>query len=271
MLPASGHTPIYEGLGAGNSLWLPLLEKAYAEWNETGKEGRSPAVNTYSSIAGGWMSDVYGQALGIAAQDFNMNSVGESALIAAMGIPTDAESIGTDDNPGNGLYGDHAYAIIGYNASNGTFLLYNPWGMDQPGWLTWSQLTASCDGGSIVNTANALNAGKGAATATAGLMWVIAGNTGRLAAIDTAVSLGGGEVPLAAPVASPAANPAAAAANGTVPAGEGSRLLLGQLGVFGHDDQLSDQTEAGHVSDQGLADDSLPADAVDALLAAELV
>jgi hypothetical protein len=36
--------------------------------------------------------------------------------------------------------------VIGYNASAGLFTLYNPWGFDQPGVLSWSQLQATCDG-----------------------------------------------------------------------------------------------------------------------------
>ena len=43
-----------------------------------------------------------------------------------------AVTIGTVGNPGNGLVGDHAYAVVGYNATADTFILYNPWGMDQP-------------------------------------------------------------------------------------------------------------------------------------------
>jgi hypothetical protein len=59
-------------------------------------------------------------------------------------------TIGTDDfnyDSGTGLYGDHAYAVTGYNSANGTFTLYNPWGMDQPpAALTWAQLQKVCDG-----------------------------------------------------------------------------------------------------------------------------
>ena len=38
MLPVNDGRPVYSAPGAENSLWLPLAEKAYAEWNETGKE-----------------------------------------------------------------------------------------------------------------------------------------------------------------------------------------------------------------------------------------
>jgi hypothetical protein len=52
----------------------------------------------------------------------------------------------SDDSLPYGLYGSHAYAVIGYNASADLFTLYNPWGMDQPGVLSWSQLESTTDG-----------------------------------------------------------------------------------------------------------------------------
>ena len=66
MLPVNDGRPVYSAPGAENSLWLPLAEKAYAEWNETGKElsTGNPQVNSYASIQSGWMSYVYLQVLG---------------------------------------------------------------------------------------------------------------------------------------------------------------------------------------------------------------
>ena len=55
-----------------------------------------------------------------------------------------------------GLYRSHAYAIIGYNASTNTFTLYNPWGFDQPGQLTWSQLQATCTQLCVCNTSGSV-------------------------------------------------------------------------------------------------------------------
>ena len=48
-----------------------------------------------------------------------------------MTIGTDG-STSSNDTLSYGLYGSHAYAVTGYNASSGTFTLYNPWGFDQP-------------------------------------------------------------------------------------------------------------------------------------------
>jgi hypothetical protein len=160
MLPSSGGSPVYEGLGAGDSLWLPLAEKAYAQWNQTGNEGRD-GTNTYASIEGGWMSDVDGQVLGYSAQSFDLSSGSQQSLIAGVGDSADAVTIGTDDNTrySSGLVGDHAYMVIGYNSASGLFQLYNPWGVDQPPLLSWNQLQANCDGFVVADTTAAVSAG----------------------------------------------------------------------------------------------------------------
>ena len=58
---------------AANSLWIPLAEKAYAQWNQTGKEGRD-GLNAYASIQGGWMATVDAQVLGHNATDYIMTT-----------------------------------------------------------------------------------------------------------------------------------------------------------------------------------------------------
>jgi hypothetical protein len=153
MLPSQGGTFVYTDYGqslssASNSLWLPLAEKAYAEWNQTGNEGRDGS-NTYAGIAGGWMGVVDAQVLGYNATDYYSLTAGDQA--AAIDAINDhlPLTMATNSNGGDGLYGDHAYGVIGYNASNGTFQLYNPWGFDQPGQLTWAQLESTCAGFSI--------------------------------------------------------------------------------------------------------------------------
>ena len=139
---------------ANNSLWIPLAEKAYAQWNETGLEGRD-GTNTYNSIQGGWMATVDAQVLGHNATDYNVTASTEQAMISAL-ASNQAVTIATDGNPSYGLYGDHAYAVTGYNAAAQMFTLYNPWGFDQPGVLTWSELVASCDGYVTANAAGSV-------------------------------------------------------------------------------------------------------------------
>jgi hypothetical protein len=141
---------------SANSLWIPLAEKAYAQWNQTGKEGRD-GTNAYASIQGGWMATVDAQVLGHNATDYIMTSTKEQVAISAL-TAKKAVTIGTLQWSGTnlGLYGSHAYAIIGYNASTDKFTLYNPWGSDQPGQLTWSQLQATCTQMAVCDTSGSV-------------------------------------------------------------------------------------------------------------------
>ena len=162
MLPTSGGTLIFDGYGYGatnpSGLWIALIEKAYAQWDETGNEGRGN-VNSYTDIEGGWMADVDAQVLGHAAASYNVYSSSDQQALISGVTNKQAVTIGTDssnnsnDTLSYGLYGGHAYAVVGYNASSQTFTLYNPWGIDQPQALTWSQLTATCDGFVVANPA----------------------------------------------------------------------------------------------------------------------
>ena len=141
-LPTSGGMLVFDGYGHGTTdppgLWIALIEKAYAQWNETGNEGRD-GTNTYAGIEGGWMANVYAQVLGQPASSYNLTSDNLQALVSGM-TNNEAVTIGTDGQSSlpYGLHGAHVYAVTGYNASNQTFTLYNPWGFDQPTQsLTW--------------------------------------------------------------------------------------------------------------------------------------
>jgi hypothetical protein len=138
----------YSGMGsrvndASNTLWIALAEKAYAQWNATGKSGRD-GTNTYASIEGGWMGAVNAQVLGYNSTNHNLDSAGQTALIAALNT-NKAVTIGTRTGASaGGLVGSHAYTVSGYNASTQTFTLVNPWGTSHPTPLTWAQLQANC-------------------------------------------------------------------------------------------------------------------------------
>jgi hypothetical protein len=151
----SGGRLVYDGNGTSctsdsNLLWLELVEKAYVQWNETGRADRDQADNSYLSIESGWMGDVYEQVLGRAASLYYQGTDASNAkqvLVAAI-AGGEAVTIGTRDFGYNGtakLYGNHAYNVLSYNASSGKFTLYNPWGSNQPSQLTWNQLQLYCD------------------------------------------------------------------------------------------------------------------------------
>ncbi|MEN6449556.1 MAG: C2 family cysteine protease [Thermoguttaceae bacterium] len=156
-LPVSSKgTLVFDGYGtsassASNVLWLELIEKAYAQWNETGKTGRDSATNSYAAIEGGWMGDVYAQTLNCADTAYSLRTASaKQTLISALSAGK-AATIGTVTSPasGTGLYGNHAYNVLSYDSATGLFTLYNPWGSNQPAKLTWSQLVANCDGFAI--------------------------------------------------------------------------------------------------------------------------
>ena len=175
MLPASSNGQLaYADSGASctnsaNALWIPLIEKAYAEWDQTGNEGRS-GVNAYQDIQGGWMATVDAQVLGHNATDYFLTgstATPEQTAINALAAG-EAVTIGTAswwvpaNNPyatQDGLYGSHAYAIIGYTASSNTFTLFNPWNCDQPGQLSWGQLQADCTQLCVCNTSGSVPIG----------------------------------------------------------------------------------------------------------------
>ncbi len=132
------------------AIWIALAEKAYAQWNETGKSGRT-AANTYSAIEGGWMGTVNAQVLGVNASSYVLANTNAQSLINALSAGK-AVTIGTKSSPGNGLVGGHAYSVTSYDAATQKFTLFNPWNSTHPAPLTWAQLQAGC---SWFTTANA--------------------------------------------------------------------------------------------------------------------
>ncbi len=122
-------------------LWIALAEKAYAQWNHTGKSGRN-GTNTYAAIEGGWMGVVNAQITGTNATAHYMSSATQQTLINALAAGK-AVTIGSKSDA-TALVGAHAYSITGYDANTGRFSLFNPWGNTQPGPLSWADLQANC-------------------------------------------------------------------------------------------------------------------------------
>ena len=122
-------------------LWVALAEKAYAQWNETGRAGRD-GTNSYAGIEGGWMSDVNFQILGYNSTNYSFATTTQQTLINAIGSGQ-AVTAGTKTTVASGLVATHAYSITAYNSSTGRFTLYNPWGNTHPNPLTWAELQAN--------------------------------------------------------------------------------------------------------------------------------
>jgi len=135
------------GLSATNpatTLWIALAEKAYAQWNETGKTGRSNTTNSYAAISGGWMSNANAHLLGTNSTNYSLLSTNKQNMITAL-TSGKAVTLGTTGTASlKGLVGGHAYTVVSYNPSTDAFTLHNPWGTAQPGALTWAELAQNC-------------------------------------------------------------------------------------------------------------------------------
>lgn len=151
----AGGAAIYAGLGTlytdtAAELWTMLAEKAYAQanafgWTRTGLAGSGQ--NDYSAINGGYIFAALGHLTG-------QSTAASTSTIAAAGFQTfvtawnSGKSIGfaskTATPGGSGVVASHAYAVIGYNSTNQTITLYNPWGPSYPTLtLTWTQIQTS--------------------------------------------------------------------------------------------------------------------------------
>lgn len=168
-LPAySNRTLAYSGNGksvtsTSTTLWIALAEKAYTQWNETGKAGRD-GTNRYSAIEGGWMSNVNAPVLGYQSTNYSLSS--QQTLINSL-TANQAVTIGTKTGvTAGGLYGSHAYIVTGYTASTGTFTLFNPWGTSHPTPLRWAQLQANCSMFVVTNTTSLPGTASSAVRAT---------------------------------------------------------------------------------------------------------
>ena len=157
---------VYARAGADGSWWMPLIEKAYAEWNQTGREGRD-SQNAYASLYSGCMQAVDAQVLGSTATTYCPagDPTAKQAVIAALNngeAVTAGIFVNGDATRFNqlGLVSGHAYVVMGYDSDPtsptfDTFRLENPWGCYEPtASLTWGDLTAYCGGLAVADTAS---------------------------------------------------------------------------------------------------------------------
>ena len=141
----------YAGLGAGNSLWVAVTEKAYVLY-------RSGKTASYNAISGGWMNQAF-SAFGLKS----VMTVSESSSKAlATAIASDLKAgdfvtFGTapivrGDSP---FVASHAYEVDSVTTVKGVvtgITLRNPWGSDvsDDGYITVSPADAQAAFGGIV-------------------------------------------------------------------------------------------------------------------------
>lgn len=138
---------MYAHPGANNTMWAMVMEKAFADFRF--------GDNTYASISGGWMSEVYAD-FGVNSSDFTPSSYAEGAFynMVSTDLANDqAVTLGTSDSPPD-LVGDHAYTLVSASVdSSGVthYVVRNPWGVsgdsleNAQGYatLTFAQLAAN--------------------------------------------------------------------------------------------------------------------------------
>jgi hypothetical protein len=118
----------YAQLGQQDSIWVAIVEKAYAEY-------ANPKANSYASINGGWMSQVF-SALGLQSESIYSDS-GATALLTMLQSDLSAGDFATFGTvaklpTSSPLVADHAYEVnsVTDNASGVpvSVTFRNPWG-----------------------------------------------------------------------------------------------------------------------------------------------
>ena len=128
-LPTWGNGQLaYANTGAEGSIWVAIMEKAYAQFR-TG-------ANTYASIEGGWMTEVY-TALGKASTTVTSAPTALSLIDTVAAALAQGKSVTYGANTptdGASLIGDHAYTVdhVNFDANGNavSVTLRNPWGID---------------------------------------------------------------------------------------------------------------------------------------------
>ncbi|MGD0460908.1 MAG: C2 family cysteine protease [Tepidisphaeraceae bacterium] len=111
--------------GSDGTIWAMVMEKAFCDFR-TG-------ANTYASINGGWMGDIYTD-LGVSSTNFFTSSYTVTTLFNLLSADLaggDAVTLATSQSPPN-LVGDHAYTLVSVtkdSAGVAHYVVRNPWGV----------------------------------------------------------------------------------------------------------------------------------------------
>lgn len=123
-LPSYGAGFRFAQPGESGATWAMVMEKAFAYWRK--------GLNTYASISGGWMGEVY-SALGVSWAGIDMNANQQNMYSQLAGKLADGKAVtfGTNGVSPN-LVRSHAYSLVSVNidgSGNATFTVRNPWGV----------------------------------------------------------------------------------------------------------------------------------------------
>lgn len=131
--PASS-TPAYAGLGAGNSMWVAVAEKAFAYYRS--------GANSYASIEGGWGIEVNRafNATGTGSKMFTQyaNAAALATELATRVANKESVTIGfLTVGSGVPVIGYHMYMVAGVTKNAAgvvtSITVRNPWGVDGAG------------------------------------------------------------------------------------------------------------------------------------------
>jgi hypothetical protein len=123
---------LYADLGAQKSLWVAIMEKAYACYRDGG-------LASYADLDGGWMDEAFGD-LGYASNAIWDVSNGDDLLQRISDELSAGKAVTIAINtPKNGapVVGSHAYTVVSVDTDgqgNRTLVLRNPWGVDGAGY-----------------------------------------------------------------------------------------------------------------------------------------
>lgn len=125
----SDGSPAYAKTGPDGEMWVPVVEKAYAHFRR--------GENSYASINGGWMADVYHEVTDMSttlhwtSRTTDLHDLLERSLAAGHAV-----TMGSYYNPHGPIVGSHAYMVksVQTTADGEMVTIYNPWGVDGRAW-----------------------------------------------------------------------------------------------------------------------------------------
>ena len=123
---SSGTNLAYAKTGADGELWVPLMEKAYSFFRY--------GQNSYGSINGGWMADVFIAVTGVSPTSRSTTGTPESLFgyLQTQLTAGHAPTLASNYSASGPVVGSHAYMIKSVQQTSGgmTVTVYNPWGID---------------------------------------------------------------------------------------------------------------------------------------------